>query len=79
MEAIKKEFMFPNNLFINASSIDAYLDWWRDLSWLNPNEKKAGYALFMLNLSRMGLNDQKTKKIILDSFGEVISPFWPNK
>ncbi len=75
MNVIIKEFNFPENIFKNIDSIDAYNDWMTDLSWL---EDYQGYAIFIYNLKYMLNMDSVKKEIILNNFDEVIVPFWTN-
>lgn len=75
MNVIIKEFNFPENVFKNIDSIDAYNDWMTDLSWLEDYE---GYAIFIYNLKHMLNMDSVKKEIILNNFDEVIVPFWTN-
>lgn len=73
MEAVKRAFMFPDNIFENTSSIDSYLDWMRDLSWLDTN---SGYVLFISNFSKMMTKEQEKKELLFELFEEAITPFW---
>ncbi|MBL1229830.1 barstar family protein [Enterococcus sp. BWB1-3] len=76
MEAIKKAFEFPEAMFENTSSIDSYLDWMRDLSWLGNKE---GYVLFIINSSKMMIGEEAKKAILFETFKDAIIPFWKDE
>ena len=66
---IEDKMKFPTSCI---DSIDRYLDWIRDLSWLNGE----GYAFVIHNYSQFLSKDTKTKKIVIDSFKDIVLPFW---
>jgi hypothetical protein len=51
---------------------DAYLDWMRDLDWLNAE----GYLLIITNFSEFLKNDPALKAEIIDDFSKIIFPWW---
>ena len=53
-------------------SVDRYLDWMRDLSWL----KKEEFILIITNYSLFLKNNSELRKQIIDDFADVILPFW---
>ncbi|HWP79908.1 MAG TPA: barstar family protein [Candidatus Acidoferrum sp.] len=66
---IERVFRFPSSC---DKSMDAYLDWMTDLSWLNAQ----GYVLIIKNIKEFMRNDPKKKEKILRFFIEDILPFW---
>ena len=66
---IEKVFRFPTPC---DKSIDVYLDWITDLSWLNVN----GFILIIKNFKDFLKEDFEKKEKILWFFGEDILPFW---
>lgn len=53
-------------------NIDAYLDWMRDLEWLD----KEGYILIIKNYSKFLINDKVGREEIMSQFTSIILPFW---
>lgn len=70
---IEKAFHFPSSC---RDSIDRYLDWIRDISWLDEGFSCSRYVLIIYDFSLMLLNDIPTKKMIKDDFIEIILPWW---
>lgn len=66
---IEKIFRFPSPC---DKSMDAYLDWMTDLSWLNSQ----GYVLIIKNMEDFMRSDLEKKEKILRFFVEDILPFW---
>ncbi len=66
---IQKEFQFPTSCL---DSIDRYLDWMRDLSWL----EKEGFVLIITNYSEFMAENFRLKNDIILDFKEIILPFW---
>lgn len=66
---IEEKMKFPTTCI---DSIDRYLDWIRDLSWLNSD----GYVLIIYNYSQFLLNDLRIKELIMDSFKDTVLPWW---
>lgn len=56
-------------------NIDAYLDWMRDLEWLD----KEGYILIIKNYSLFLKNDKLGREEIMSQFVSIILPFWEKK
>ncbi|KDN09292.1 MULTISPECIES: barstar family protein [unclassified Gilliamella] len=73
MNAIIAAFQFPFGIFSNTTSIDAYNDWMRDLSWIDQYD---GYILVIENFTKMLSCYPKEKDRILNEFDETIFPFW---
>jgi hypothetical protein len=66
---VSRAFRFPTPC---ENSIDAYLDWIRDLDWL----EKDGYILVIRDFGMLLRNDPKLKKEIIDDFLDVVLPWW---
>lgn len=66
---IERVFRFPTPC---DKSMDAYLDWMTDLSWLNAQ----GYALIIKNVKDFMRNDPEKKEKVLRFFKDDILPFW---
>ncbi|OCG73647.1 hypothetical protein A9G42_11415 [Gilliamella sp. Nev6-6] len=73
MNAIIVAFQFPSGIFSNTTSIDAYNDWMRDLTWIDQYD---GYILVIENFTKMLSCYPKEKDRILSEFDETIFPFW---
>jgi len=68
LSAVTEIFKFP----IPAKTLDGYLDWIRDLSWLNAQ----GYVLIIRNFELFMKQNLKAKQDITDDFMEIILPWW---
>lgn len=66
---IQLKFQFPTSCL---DSMDRYLDWIRDLEWLD----KDGYVLIINRYSDFIKDNSKLKNEIISDFTEVILPFW---
>ncbi|GAB1530034.1 MULTISPECIES: barstar family protein [Brevibacillus] len=66
---IQMKFKFPTSCL---DSMDRYLDWIRDLDWLD----KDGYVLIIYGYSDFLKDDPRLKKEIITDFTDVILPFW---
>lgn len=66
---IEEKMKFPTTCI---DSIDRYLDWIRDLSWLNSD----GYVLIIYNYSQFLSKDTRIKGIVMDSLKDTVLPFW---
>ena len=66
---IEKVFRFPTPC---DKSMDSYLDWIRDLSWIDDQE----FVLIIRNFSLFLKDDLTTKNEIIDDFKEIILPWW---
>jgi len=66
---MEKAFQFPTPC---DKSMDAYIDWMTDLSWLNVS----GYVLFIKNYQSFMKDDIEKKEKVIWFFKEDILPFW---
>ncbi|MDQ0087498.1 hypothetical protein J2T12_000892 [Paenibacillus anaericanus] len=66
---VQLKFKFPTTCL---DSMDRYLDWIRDLEWLD----KDGYVLIIYRYLDFLKDDPKLKKEIITDFTDVILPFW---
>ena len=69
ISTIEEKMKFPSSCI---DSIDRYLDWIRDLSWL----EKDGYTIIIYDSDRFLSEDQRTKNIVLESFEDTVLPWW---
>ena len=69
---IENKFKFPTTCI---DSVDRYLDWIRDLSWLEKEE----YVLIIYNFEKFLSNDLELKNEIIMCFEEYILPFWQSE
>lgn len=69
---IQREFNFPTSCY---DSVDRYLDWMRDLSWL----EKESYIIIINNFKQFLKKDLKLKREIISDFEEIILPYWERK
>ncbi len=72
IEIVEKAFQFPTSCL---NSIDCYLDWLRDLSWLDYD----AFIILIKHSEKFLENQQQLKKQILDDFQEVVMPFWQSE
>ena len=68
LNTMTEKFKFP----IPSKSLDSYLDWIRDLSWIDSQE----FMLIIRNFSLFLKDDLTTKNEIIDDFKEIILPWW---
>ncbi len=74
--AIAKAFKFPD-LFDKYRNFDSYLDWITDLTWLTYGQKYDGFALFIYDYEEKFMcNDLPKKVSIIETFSEVVLPWW---
>ncbi|MDI7743145.1 barstar family protein [Lysinibacillus fusiformis] len=66
---IEHKFKFPSSC---TDSIDRYLDWMRDLDWL----EKEKYILVINNYKYFLKDSKELKNDIIRDFKETILPFW---
>jgi len=66
---IQDKFRFPTPCF---DSVDRYLDWMRDLGWL----EKEKYTLVINHFSLFLQDKSELKNDIISDFIEIILPFW---
>jgi hypothetical protein len=64
-----KAFKFPNTSYVNYY---AYMDWIRDLSWINSSS----YIFVINNFEELMKESSNEKKIIIDSLKNIILPWW---
>lgn len=69
---IEKAFDFPTSCI---DTVDGYLDWIRDLSWID----KKSYRLVIHNYNYFLTTDPQLKASIMDDFKEIILPFWQDE
>lgn len=69
---IQSKFLFPTSCVDN---IDGYLDWMRDLDWLNKEE----IVLIINDFSIFLKDDPKLKNEIISDFVDIILPFWQDE
>jgi hypothetical protein len=70
--AVADTMRFPTVCY---KSIDAYLDWIRDLDWL----KADGYVLVITNSGDFLKNDRRLKITILGAFLTTVLPWWESE
>jgi len=66
---IQQRFKFPTPC---NDSVDRYLDWMRDLSWI----EKENYMLVIYQFDRFFEHEPELKNEIILDFKEIILPFW---
>lgn len=66
---VQSKFEFPSDCL---DSVDRYLDWIRDLSWLKKDE----YVLIINNYSMFMKNNDHLRNQIIEDFTDLILPFW---
>jgi len=66
---VQTQFKFPSDC---RDSIDSYLDWIRDLDWIEAEE----YVLIITNYSSFMKDTPEIKKLIISYFRDTILPFW---
>jgi len=66
---IETKMKFPTTCI---DSIDRYLDWITDLTWL----EKKGYILIIYNFTEFIKNDLSLKSELIEDFKRTILPFW---
>ena len=68
LDIMTEKFKFP----IPSKSLDSYLDWIRDLSWIDAQE----FVLIIRNFKLFLKNEPERKKTVLETFREYILPWW---
>jgi len=68
LEVVNKVFNFP----IPSKGFDGYLDWIRDLDWLNCDS----YMLIINNYANFMSGDIDMKKKNIEYFEKIILPWW---
>ena len=74
LKVVSEKFNFPEEP--SHVKWDGYLDWIRDLSWL---ENYSSFAIIIYNYENFLSKDEKKKKAIIEDFVDVIIPYWENK
>jgi Barstar (barnase inhibitor). len=69
---IQSKFKFPTSCF---SSMDRYLDWIRDLKWLD----KEGFVLIINDYNSFIKTNPKLKEELISDFSDTILPFWEDE
>lgn len=69
---IEKSFQFPTTC---EDSMDRYLDWIRDLSWLEHD----AFIISVKNSKQFFANNTKLRDEILNDLEEVVLPFWESE
>lgn len=69
---IEKSFLFPTTC---EDSMDRYLDWIRDLSWLEND----AFIILVKNSEQFFVNNSKLGDEILKDLEEVVLPFWESE
>lgn len=67
---IEKELSFPSTC---VDSMDRYLDWMTDLSWLDQFD---GFEIIIKHYSKFMRSEPKLKNEVINDFEEIILPFW---
>ncbi|MCL2126416.1 MAG: hypothetical protein FWH33_10590 [Oscillospiraceae bacterium] len=68
IDEIENLFCFPTR----RNTIDGYLDWIRDLSWLHKDR----FLLILYNYRHFLQDQPALKEIIMNDFWECILPWW---
>ena len=68
LSAVWEVFQFPKE----QPNYYAYMDWIRDLDWLNANR----YGLAIHHFDELLKQSSKDRKIIVEGFQETIFPWW---
>ena len=68
LNIMTEKFQFP----YSVNGFDGYLDWIRDLEWLEKEE----YILIINNFSNFMKKNVSLKKIIIEDIEEIILPWW---
>ena len=66
---VEKKLKFPTTCI---DSIDRYLDWIRDLSWLDKDE----YMIIIYDYHEFMKKDSRLKNEIIEDFEDIILPWW---
>ena len=69
---IERVFLFPTSCY---KSVDVYLDWIRDLDWLNSE----AFVLIIHNFSQFMSKEIELKNKIIKLFVKYIFPWWESE
>ncbi|HBE78198.1 MAG TPA: hypothetical protein DDW65_10515 [Firmicutes bacterium] len=69
---IQNRFKFPTSCL---DSVDRYLDWMRDLEWLDKEE----FVLIINHFNDFCNDNPKIKEEIISDYENVILPFWQDE
>jgi hypothetical protein len=69
---VEEAMRFPTTC---VDSIDRYLDWIRDLSWLD----KSSYTVIIYNISQFLEENANVRNVILTSFENTVLPWWESE
>ncbi len=69
---IEKSFKFPTTC---EDSMDRYLDWIRDLSWLDND----AFIILIKNSKQFFINNSKLRDELLNDLEEIVLPFWESE
>lgn len=72
LSVIWEVFSIPDRKHVNYY---AYLDWLRDLDWIEKKE----FVLIIHNCDKMLHESPEERALILNSFGMIIIPWWQNE
>jgi hypothetical protein len=72
LAAVWKAFNFPQTGHVNFY---AYLDWIRDLDWIDANM----FALVIRNFDNLLKQSQKDREIIVNSLDKTVIPWWQSE
>ncbi len=70
---VQDEFKFPTACL---DSMDRYVDWITDLSWLDKTKPIEAYILIIRNYNSFLSRNDTLKNLIITSFVDHILPFW---
>ena len=69
---LERQLKFPTSCI---RSVDIYLDWIQDLSWIDENE----LIIIIYDFDRFIESNPSLKNEIISDFEEVILPFWESE
>ncbi|MDO5539043.1 MAG: hypothetical protein Q4F83_03060 [Eubacteriales bacterium] len=68
-KAMIKEFKLPMD---ESGPVDSYLDWMRDLEWLESE----AYVLAVVNYDMLLCEEMELKNDLISDFADYILPYW---
>lgn len=72
ISVIQSKFKFPTSC---TDSVDRYLDWIRDLTWLEQEK----YIIIINHFSKFFEGNPSMKEDIMQDFDEIILPYWQDE